>query len=436
MDADPARLWSHVLTALHEVHGRVGERSSRRSAQDPRAIAETGLPLLIDELIDCPPVVLVLEDWHIAASRACEETVGAFVERAPSAIQVVVSSRHDPGLPIARLRAHDDLLELRARDLSISSDEADALFRDADVRLTSGDVRRLTERTEGWLAGLRLTAVVLRDQADPRRFVDQFSDGTRDIFDYLARDVLATADSGHPRLHGSLVRARHALAAPLRRRARAHRLRDHAHRARALEPVRHPARRDRLRVPVPPSVRGLPHGASWTPTTPDAVPGLHARASRWFEDHGDLEQAIDHAIAAGDVRRASTLVVRIAVPMLSAGRLATLNRWFDALSWPEAQRDRELAAMRALAARLSGNGRDDVERWLRVARRRPRLRPTGDRDLVDPLHGRDGQLDVPQPRDRRRRAIGQVRPRERARRERVAIRGPGTAGTGTLPRGS
>ena len=137
-DSDPARLWSHVISALQEVHGRAGERSLRAFAAGPRAIAETGLPLLVEELSDCPPVVLVLEDWHAVASRVCDETVERRSWNAPpSAVQVVISSRHDPRLPIARLRAHGDLTELRARDLSVSSTEADALFREADVRLTT-----------------------------------------------------------------------------------------------------------------------------------------------------------------------------------------------------------------------------------------------------------------------------------------------------------
>ncbi|MGH2932464.1 MAG: LuxR C-terminal-related transcriptional regulator, partial [Gaiellaceae bacterium] len=110
-------------------------------------------------------------------------------------------------------------------------------------------------------------------------------------------------------------------------------------------------------------------------TDPDTVPGLHARASLWFEDHGDVERAIDHAIACEDVTRTSMLVMRVAVPMLSAGRMTTLNRWFDSLSWPEAEGDRELATMRALTARLSGQGRDVVERWLRVAEDGPDYGP-------------------------------------------------------------
>ena len=96
MDSDPARLWAHVITALQEVHERVGERSLMAFAAGPRAVAETGLPLLIEELSDSRPVVLVLEDWHATESRACDESLSLFVDRAPSDVQVVISTRHDP----------------------------------------------------------------------------------------------------------------------------------------------------------------------------------------------------------------------------------------------------------------------------------------------------------------------------------------------------
>jgi LuxR family maltose regulon positive regulatory protein len=374
MDSDPARLWAHVIMALQEVHDRAGERSLMAFAAGPRAITETGLPLLVEELSDCPPVVLVLDDWHTAASRAGDETVGMFVDRSPSSVQVVISSRHDPRLPIARLRAHGELTELRARDLSVSSTEADALFREADVRLTTRDVRRLTERTEGWLAGLCLAAIVLKEQVDPRRFVREFSGDTRNIFDYLARDVLATADPGvHDFMAHSSVLER--LSAPLcdfvlERSDSASTLAEIERANFFLVPLDATGSEYRYHHLFAAVVR-----RQLEVTDPDAIPGLHARASLWFEEHGDIEHAIDHAIACRDVTRASMLVLRTAVPLLSSGRMATLNRWFDALSWPEALGDRELATMRALTARLSGKGRDEVERWLHVAEDGPDYGP-------------------------------------------------------------
>jgi ATP/maltotriose-dependent transcriptional regulator MalT len=374
MDSDPARLWGHVITALQDVHGPVGQRSLRAFAAGPRAIAETGLPLLLDELSECPSVVLVLEDWHTAASPVCDETMGVFLDRAPSTVQVVVSSRRDPNLHIARLRAHGDLTELRARDLSVSFVEADALLREADVRLTDREVRKLTARTEGWLAGLCLAAIVLKEQGNPRRFVDEFSGDTRDVFDYLAGDVLAAAD---PEIrafmaHSSVLER---LSAPL-----CDVVLERSDSASMLAEIE---RSNFFLVPLDATGTDYRYHYLFADVLrrqleindPEAVPGLHARASLWFEEHEEVERAIDHAIASGDLSRSSALVLHESVPLLSAGRMTTLNRWFDSLSWPEAQADRELAIMRGLSARLSGQGRDEVERWLRIAEDGPDYGP-------------------------------------------------------------
>ena len=161
--------------------------------------------------------------------------------------------------------------------------------------------------------------------------------------------------SRRPGLHGALVGARATVCAPLRRRARALRLRLDARRDRPRKLLPRPHRRERFRVPVPPSLRSRLEAPA-RGTDPESIPGLHARASLWLEEHGDIEHAIDHAIASRDLARASHLIMRVAVPLLSAGRMHTVNRWFDSLSWPEAVGDRELATMRALAARLSGKG--------------------------------------------------------------------------------
>ena len=112
-DSDPVRLWSHVVAGLHGVHEPAGERSLVALAIGPSAIAGTVVPLLIEELEDAPPLALVLDDWQAVRNPLCDQTMGTFVERSPEAVQVVVSSRSDPGLPVARLRAHGDLVEVR-----------------------------------------------------------------------------------------------------------------------------------------------------------------------------------------------------------------------------------------------------------------------------------------------------------------------------------
>ncbi len=263
---------------------------SRRSPPGRARLPTACCPSLLEELSDCPPVVLVLDDWHTAANRACDQTVGAFVDRVPASVQVVVASRSDPRLPIARLRAHGDLAEIRARDLRISSTEAAVLFRDAGVRLAKVDVRRLTERTEGWLAGLCLALIVLKEQDDPRRFVHEFSGDSRHVFDYLAGDVLARVD---PEIREFMIRSSvlDRLSAPLcdavLERSDSASMLAAIERSNlflvALDATGDEYRYHNLFAAV--LRRELAAG------DPDSLPGLHARASLWYEEHGDVERA-------------------------------------------------------------------------------------------------------------------------------------------------
>ena len=232
----------------------------------------------------------------------------------PAAVQIVLSSRHDPGLPVARLRAHGDLTELRARDLSISFTQAGAFLRQAGVQLNTSDVRRLNKRTEGWLAGLSLAAIVLKEQPDPQRFVREFSGDTRHVFDYLARDVLATAnpDVLDFMVHSSVLER---LYAPL-----CDAVLERSDSASMLAEV---DRANYFLVPLDASGSDYRYHHLFAEvlrrqldaTDPDSVPGLHARASLWFEDHGDIEHAIEHAIASRDVARASRLVMQCGRPV-------------------------------------------------------------------------------------------------------------------------
>src|SRR5262245_2928448 len=168
-DADPVRLWTHLVAGLRGVHARAGEKSLAALAGGPRAFSGTVLPLLINELDDAPHLVLVLDDWHTVRNPLCDETLAEFLEHAPTSVQLVVSSRSEPSLPTGRFRAHGTLAEIRARDLRASPEEASELFRAADVDLELDDVRRITERTEGWLAGIYLALLGIRDAVDPGR---------------------------------------------------------------------------------------------------------------------------------------------------------------------------------------------------------------------------------------------------------------------------
>jgi LuxR family maltose regulon positive regulatory protein len=373
-DSDPARLWSHLIAGLRQAYEPAGESSLEPLTAGAPAILGTVLPLLIEELSGSPPLVLILEDWHAVRNALCTETVSFFVERAPTGLQVVISSRSDPGLPVSRLRAHGELTEVRAEDLRVSAAEASRLFREVGVRLAPSDVERLTQRTEGWLAGLSLAALAVKKQEDPRRFVSDFSGTTRHVLDYLAQDVLQAVA---PEVRDFLVRTSvlDRLTAAL-----CNAVLETSSSATMLAEVE---RANLFLVSLDESGTEYRYHQLFKTmllreleaTDAAAVPGLHSRASEWFEATGEVELAIQHAIAGYDVPRASRLVVRHGPMFWTSGRVATVARWLEVLSWPEAVADRQLALVRAQILGLTGHGRDDVERWLEIAEAGPDTGP-------------------------------------------------------------
>ena len=354
-DADPVHLWNQIIVGLHQKHAAVGRRSADALTAGPLALAQVAIPLLINELVDAPPLVLVLEDWHVLRNPLCDDTMRAFVEHVPETVQVVISSRSDPGIPLARLRAHDDLAEVRAQHLRLSADESQEVLRRADLRLEEEDIERLTDRTEGWAAGLHLASIALRDQPDPRAFVADFSGDSRHVLDYLAQDVLGAVSDRHPHVPPSHARSSPRSPAPLcdavlERSDSAAILEDIEHANLFLVSVdesRHVYRYHQLFATMLRRELEL--------LEPAAIPELHARASVWFEEHDYLEACVGHAIASRDVGRASDLVTTHARDYWSSGRIATLVRWLDALSWPEAQADPQLAVIRAAVLGLTGH---------------------------------------------------------------------------------
>ena len=373
-DSDPVRLWAHLIAGLREAIGPVGDSALDMLRAGPRSILDGALPLLVDDLRNAPPLVVVLDDWHLVRDPLCDQTISALVEHAPEQVQVSLSSRSEPGLPIARLRAHGELTEVRAGDLRISAGQAAQFFREADVELDADDIQRITERTEGWLAGICLALLVVKEHEDRLRFVAEFSGDNRHVIDYLSRDVL---DSVRPKLRDFMIRTSvlDRLSADLcdtvLERSDSASMLEEIDRANLflvqLDETRTECRYHHLFASV--LQREL------EVSDPDAPLVLHARASKWYEAHGDLEAAVKHAIESRDVDRARTLVTSAFVTLVSIGRVGTVNRWLEALSWPDAEADPQLAFTRALSAGMSGRGRDEIEHWLEIAGAGPELGP-------------------------------------------------------------
>src|SRR5271169_3581925 len=341
-DNDPARFWRYVVAALDRAQpGIAGRLGPLLGPPAPRSF-EGLVTALINEFAaqaGRDEVLLVLDDYHLAGAGPVHESVAFLLENLPPGLLLVVSGRADPPLPLARLRARGQLAELRAAELRFTTEEAAALLGAAPGPvLPDTAVVALTARTEGWAAGLQLAALSLRGRRDAAGFVAAFSGSHRFVLDYLADEVL----DGQPgqvraflletsvleRLSGELcdaVTGRSGSQAMLQDIERAGLF------LVPLDEVRgwwryHHLFADLLRARLQAEQPGL-------------VPALHRAAAAWCEEHDLADDAVRHALAAGDAAWAARLVERHVEELLGRSEGVTLRRWLSALP-AESVRDR------------------------------------------------------------------------------------------------
>jgi len=309
------------------------------------------------------------------------------VELAPR-VEIAIAARSEPRLPVARLRASRQLLELRTADLAFDPDEtAAAIAADVPDGLSADVARTIHDRSEGWPAVVALAAPALRASPDPAAFAARFGASNRHVADYLDEQVLAPlADDDRALLRAVSIldSVCGALAdalvdgepgGPGDRAGRA----DGADRLAALE---------RGNVPVLP----LDERRAWyrlhpllaerlrdelDRRSPDRVAELHRRAAAWFATAGDPERAVRHAIASGDVDLAAGVIGAAYLAMLEGGRLATVVGWLDALGPAAVESDRRLAVVRAWSMHFLGR-HDEGNAALQAAMRAPSVGPMPD----------------------------------------------------------
>jgi LuxR family maltose regulon positive regulatory protein len=365
-DEDPVRFWSHAIAGLEAVHPRAGTASVEALRAGPGAVERAVLPALIDELSDAPPLVLVVDDWHLVRSTAHDESMRKLVEYGPPDVQIVLSSRAEPNLPVGRWRAHGELSELRAADLRLSHVEAAAFLHGANVDLGPEDIARLTERTEGWAAGLSLASILLQREEDPHAFVLDFAGDSRHLLEFLTDDVLASVarETREFLLRASVLDELSGAAcdAVLETHGSAGMLAEIERANLFLVPVDRHGETYRFHHLFADVLR-----RELARTNPQAVAELRSRASAWFEAQGDVESAVAHAIAGRDLVRASDLVMLAWQRLVNDGRLTTVGHWLEALCWPEATAEPQLALVRAALAAQTARPADEIERWLAVA---------------------------------------------------------------------
>ena len=309
-DNDPAAFWAYVIRALQKVHPDAGVQALSRLQSLQPATPESILTTMINE-IDATErdFTLVLDDYHVIESAAIHEAMTFLVDHLPRRLRLVIASRAEPPLALARLRARGELTEVRAADLRFTGDETlSFLNQTMALDVSARDAARLEERTEGWIAGLKMAALSMRGR-DVRGFVDAFSGNHRYIADYLVEEVLQSeSDLVRRFLLGTAMLDR--LSGPLceavtgEREAQA--LLDTLERRNlfvvALDDRREWFRYHHLFAEV------LRRQA--VSTNPSGVRECHQRASGWFEARGAFGDAVHHAIDAADFERAADLLER------------------------------------------------------------------------------------------------------------------------------
>jgi LuxR family maltose regulon positive regulatory protein len=355
-DNDPLRFWSYVLAAL--------DAGAPGSAAPALALLQSPQPPPIDSVLTSVlnafsaagpkrcDVALVLEDYHVITTPAIHEVVARLLDYLPPQLHLVIATRADPALPIARLRARGDLVELRADDLRFTPEEVATLLNQImGLALTADDLAALAARTEGWIAGLQLVALALRDHRDRAGFIRSFGGSNRYIVDYLVAEVFAHQSAAvqtfllHTAIldrmcgplcdailnppggdEGSAADGEYAAAS----------IGDMSGQSILLEleranlfvmPLDEDRRWYRYHHLFADVLRQrLTHSA-----TAAAVASLHGRASVWYEREGLVEEAVRHALAAADWPRAARLIERFGLRMIGGGQVLLVLGWLNRL---------------------------------------------------------------------------------------------------------
>jgi LuxR family transcriptional regulator, maltose regulon positive regulatory protein len=370
-DSDPARFWRYVAAALDGLRaGLAGQVAALlRGPQQPPL--EAVLTVVVNELADAgEEVVLVLDDYHLIDTPAVHASLTMLLERLPPQLRLIMASRSDPPLPLARLRARGQLAELREADLRFTAEETAALLREATgLELPAAPVTVLAERTEGWVAGLQLAVLSLAGRTDPASFVHTFTGSHRYVLDYLTEEVLARQPDHLVRFlleTSMLERLSGPLCQAVTGRADSQALLEQVERANLflvpLDEVRGWWRYHQLFADLLRARLQQQHS--------DRVPALHRAAAGWSEEHGLVDEAVRHTLAAGEAVWAARLVEQHFDDMLRRCEDATLRRWLEALpaevvrSRPRLCLAQAFAAVTAVRLEAAASLLDDAERAL------------------------------------------------------------------------
>jgi LuxR family transcriptional regulator, maltose regulon positive regulatory protein len=365
-DNDPAQFWTYAVEALRTVEPDLGNELLVLLRGREDTVLEFVLPALVNELAELDrQIVLVLDDYHAISAPDIHEQLTWLLDHLPRMLEIVLATRVDPPLHLARLRARGELVHIRAGELRFSVSETGAMLSGLGLELDEPDLEQLQERTEGWAAGLYLAALSLRGRADAREFIGSFTGDDRHLADYLLSEVLEEQPAEIRRflVRTSILRR---LCGPLcdalTEDGRSNELLAEIERSN-LFVIPLDTRREWYRYH---QLFGRLLQLELERSEPELVPELHRRAANWCRAMGSVADAIHHAAAAGDVDAAANLIADNWMSFFNHGRLATVSAWLDSLPVDAVEADRRLAVARAWVA-LDRGRLDEAGRWIATA---------------------------------------------------------------------
>jgi LuxR family maltose regulon positive regulatory protein len=368
-DNDPVVFWRYVVYALRRLEptsfGPALALLNRRDVGLTGAI----LPALLNELWTLPDeIVLVLDDYHEVTNFDCHESLDFFLRHLPPTLHVVIATRADPPLSLGSMRARGDLTELRAPDLRFTEAEvAEWLNERLGLALTNDVLGSLTQRTEGWPAGLYLAALSLRDRSDVDLLIATFNGGNHHLVEYLAGEVLERipCDEREFLLQTSILET---LTAPLCEALTG--------RTGASEMLAALERKNQFLIQLDDRRETYRYHQlfrellllelQWS--TPDLVPELHRRAAAWYHDAGDGVRAMRHALAAKDYALVESVLAGHVCMWMNDGYLGTVAGWLNQIPESEVAERPILAVLGAWVSGLMLGPPQVVEHYASMAR--------------------------------------------------------------------
>ena len=345
-DNDPSRFWMYLITACQTVQDEAGE-SALALLRTPQPLPVEAVPaILINDLAGLDrDLVLVLDDYHAIQNETIHAAVSFLLEHLPANLHIVVSTRVDPPWPLARFRARNRLVEVRAKDLRFTTGEAASFLNQMmGLDLSTEDVAALEERTEGWVAGLQLAALSMKGRSDIASFVKAFTGSHVYIAEYLVEEVLQRQPEEVQAflLQTSLLGRLNAglCEAVLDERQKTDESRPSSVVRRSSQILEYLEHANLFLFPLDDEGQWFRYHHLFADLlkarlrqnlTADAIAVLHQRAAAWYEQAGMAPEAMEHALAAADYSHVLRLVEKIALPMILQAYVRTVEGWLQVI---------------------------------------------------------------------------------------------------------